>query len=336
MYDFAYNDNIGLETKYKEYKEFNFYNGGLKFSNEDAILLLENNKWIFNKLVNNCIYNMIKVYLPKYTCAYLSSRIEKNGELYFGINDFGDLIGIPYQGELNKNKIIKKINSVLKKNIIIENSDDNITKYIDIDIIKLDHSMVKINSLINPYLLKFYKYEKIYNNKKEKYLLNLKKWYALMDRYNAKLSELINNKDTRLELIEYIQNKDFFNPVIKLLRSNYKMIDVSTDDIITNKQNINSIIFWVTDWKDVMLKFVKTIRPRFSYKIPSKYYPLNIIMLIKSMIPYWIHYNKNINLYLIKFTFKNDKQYDIKYKNIYNEWVTCHRIVYNGQPCCMH
>jgi hypothetical protein len=61
QYNHAYKDNIGLETKYKEYKEFNFYNGSIKFSNDDAVLLLENNKWIFNKLVNNCINNMIKI-----------------------------------------------------------------------------------------------------------------------------------------------------------------------------------------------------------------------------------------------------------------------------------
>jgi len=335
QYNHAYKDNIGLETKYKEYKEFNFYNGSIKFSNDDAVLLLENNKWIFNKLVNNCINNMIKIYLPKYTCAYLSNRIEQNGELYFGINDFGDIIGIPYQGILNKNKIMKKIHTVLQKNIISD-TNDNLLNYIDIDFIKLNQEKATINLPDNPLLLQYYKYEKIYRIEKEKYSMKLKKWYNLMDRYNAKLTDLINNKDTRLELIEYIQLKDFYNPVIKQLRSDYKMTHVNTDNIITNKNNLQSIIYWVTYWKDTMLKFIKTIRPRFNYKIPSEYYPLNIIMLIKSMIPYWIHYNKNINLYLIKFTFKNDKQHDIKYKNIYNQWVTCRRVIYNGEPCCLH
>lgn len=333
MYNFAYKDNIGLETKYKEYKEFNFFNSGLKFSNEDAITLIENNKWIFNKLVITCINNMIEVYLPKYTCAYLSSQLDKDCELYFGIDDLGDVIGIPYQGTLNKVKIIKKINSVFKKNI---KADNNILDYVNTEIIKLDTTLIKINSSINPWLLKFYKYEKILNAKKEKYLIKLKKWYSLMDRYNAKLSDLVNNNDTRHELIEYIQLKDFFNPVIKLLRSNYKMENINTDDIINNKKNLQNIMFWVTDWKDIMLQFVKTIRPRFNYRIPSEYYPLNLILLIKSMIPYWIHHNTNINLYLIKFTFRNEKEHDIKYKNIYNEWVTCRRTIYNGEPCCLH
>jgi hypothetical protein len=328
-----YKDNINIETKYKEYKEFNFFTGGLSFSNNDAVTLLENNLWIFNKLVNTCINNMIETYLPKYTCAYLSHPLEYNGELYFGVNDSGDIIGIPYQGTLNIDKIMNKIYSVFKKRLEFKG---NIFDYVDIDIIKLDDSTVVINNSINPYLLKYYKYQKIYDIKKEKFLAKLKIWYTLMDRYNAKLTDLVNNKDTRYELINYIQNKDFYNPVIKLLRTNYIMTQVNIDDIISNKKKNNNIIFWVTDWKDTMLRFVKTIRPRFNYRIPSKYYPLNIIILIKTMIPYWIKYNKNINLYLIKFTFKTNNKYDIRYKNIYNEWTTCKRSMYNGEPCCIH
>lgn len=333
MSKFTYKDNIGLETKYKEYKEFNFFNGGLKFSNDDAISLLESNRWIFNKLVNTCINNMIEAYLPKYACAYLSNPIDKNGELYFGITDLGDVIGIPYQGILNKDKILNKINSVFKKNIKF---NGNIFDYINIEFIVLDHTESRINSPINPYLLKYYKYEKIYNEKKEKYLLKLNKWHALIDRYNAKLSDLINDKDTRFELIEYIQIKDFYNPVIKLLRTDYKMMNINTEDIINNKQNSQSIFFWITDWKDTMLKFVKTIRPRFKYRIPSEYYPINLIMLIKTMISYWINFNKDINLHLIKFTFRCNNEHDIKYRNIYNEWTTCKRTIYNGEPCCLH
>jgi len=55
MCTFVYQDNIGLEDIYKEYKEFNFFNNGINFSNDDAISLLENNCWIFNKFVNKCI-----------------------------------------------------------------------------------------------------------------------------------------------------------------------------------------------------------------------------------------------------------------------------------------
>ena len=71
-----FNDNIGPETKSIEYKEFTFYPSGLDIDNDSAIELIKSSKWIFNRNVIISIKNMINAYLPKYTCAYLSSNIE--------------------------------------------------------------------------------------------------------------------------------------------------------------------------------------------------------------------------------------------------------------------
>jgi hypothetical protein len=326
-----YNDNFGPETKYTEYKEFNFFTCGLKISNEDAIELLTSNKWIFNKEVLKVINSMIKLYLPKYTSAYLSSNMDKDSELYFGIDDTGTVIGIPFQGELDKNKIIKNIKHVFNNNLKYEG---NIFDLINIDIIKLNYVENKIKE-INPYLSNYYKHCKIRENKKEKYMAIKTTWNKLLDRYTAKLCDLVNNPDTRHELINYIDYYVPGHPLIKLLKSNYTLQQYTMEEIQQLKTNKNNIIYWLTEWKDKMLKFIKLIRPKFNYKIPCQYYPNNIIIFCNPVIPYWIKYNKDINLYVIKFTFKKNQQLKILYKNIYNEWATCIRTIIDNKPCCL-
>ena len=88
-----------------------------------------------------------------------------------------------------------------------------------------------------------------------------------------------------------------------------------------------------------MLAFIKTIKPKFNYKFPTNIFPSTIIMLIKPMLAYWFKSNSNMNLYLLKFTFKlhscPHNKLVLQYKNICNEWTSCIRTIYNNVPCCM-
>ena len=327
-----YDDNIGIETESIEYKEFTFYHCGLNIDVDDAIELITNNKWIFNKYVIKSLENMIITFLPKYTCAYLSSNIINDCELYFGVNNNGNIIGIPYQGNLDVNKIKKYIEIVYRDNI---KYNGNIMNYVNISIIKLDNNIIS-NKNITPKLEQYYKYMKIYNEKRRKYLSNKQTWYKLCNRYNAKLYNLVNTIDTRIELLNYIEYIAPKNPILKLLKSNFKLKHKNMEYVNKHKDNVKSIYYWLTLWKDKMLQFVKFIKPKFTFKIPNEYFPIHILLNIKNMIPYWIKFNNNINLYVIKFTFKKQQKLKITYKNIYGNWSTCKRTIENNNPCCIH
>ena len=106
--------------------------------------------------------------------------------------------------------------------------------------------------------------------------------------------------------------------------------------IAKDKNSKNSIYYWLTEWKDKMLKFVKSIKPTFLYKIQHEYYPLHILLTVRNMIPYWTKFNNNINLFIIKFTFKKQQNLKIQYKNIYGKWSICKRTIQNNNPCCIH
>lgn len=191
-------------------------------------------------------------------------------------------------------------------------------------------------NFVNPKLVQFNKYLKIYNEKKKKYISNKLTWKKLSDRYNGKLCDLVNNSDTRIELLQYIQLYDPKNSVIKLLKSNFQLEHKNMNYVNEHKNIKNNIYYWLTEWKDRMLKFVKSIKPKLLYKIPSEYYPLHILLTVKNMIPYWTKFNDNMNLFIIKFTFQKQQKLKILYKNIYGEWSTCKRIVQNNNQCCIH
>ena len=214
-----YMDNIGNETIYKEFKIFNFYNVGLELSNNDGILLLENKKWIFNEYTLKNIKSMIKIYLPKYTCAYLSDKNNNNCELFFGIDDLGNVKGIPYDGLLNINEIKDSINQIIKNNIIT-NDNINILDYINVELIKVNYDNNEILEENHLYYKNYLKLRQEYDLSKHKFNKKKITQNKLSLRYNQKLTDLLNNKDTRYELINYIEYKSPMNPVIKLLKSN--------------------------------------------------------------------------------------------------------------------
>ena len=194
-----------------------------------------------------------------------------------------------------------------------------------------------LDSFIHPDLKDYFRYNETYNILKNKYRRKRQVWENLSIRYNNKICELVNNPDMRYELIKFIEYHDFNNCVIKLLKSNWKLKPFSFEDITNNKNNKHSIFYWVTHWKDTMLAFIKTIKPKFNYKFPTNIFPSTIIMLIKPMLAYWFKSNPNMNLYLLKFTFKlcpHNKPV-LQYKNICNEWTSCVRTIYNNVPCCM-
>lgn len=328
---FNFNDNIGSETLYKEYKEFSFHPCGLLLSNEDALSLLESNEWIFNKDVIKCIKLMFELYLPRYTCAYLSSNLKEESYLYFGIDDIGNITGIPFQGELNIDMFIDDIHKILTQNI---DFDGNIMHYINIEFHKINFTNHIENT--NIHLNEYYKHIKLYNDYTEKFTKKKLVWTSLLKRYNRKLTEITNNIDTRIELINFIEYRDYGNPLIKLLKTDFKLKPSPIGHVHVYKLDKNSIYYWLTMFKDTMLRFIKKIKPKFDYKFPCIYFPINILFLSSPMIPFWFKNNQNMNLYLITITFKNKQSLFIKYKNNFNKWLQCKRTLINDDPCCIN
>ena len=93
-----YNENIGFETLYIEYKKFTLNLYGLPFEHKELEEYCNTNTLIpnFNNYIIKNLNMYINTYLIKNICGFLNSNIE--GHFYIGIDDFGNIKGIPYLG----------------------------------------------------------------------------------------------------------------------------------------------------------------------------------------------------------------------------------------------
>jgi hypothetical protein len=345
-----YNDYLGPETISREYKEFTFNNCGLELDHKIAEDLIISSEWVFNKFVLKNLKRYIKLYIPKYSSAFLDKYSETlTGELYIGVGDTGMVNGIPFQGSLNFDKINKKIKRCFEKKVKSECKID-FNKHIKIELIKVDYKDRKINKFCNDYVnyvnqlrirtYKRYKSKNIYN-----------KWIELHSRYVQKLIDLFNQPSTRYELMTYIQMKEPKSPIIKLLKSDYKLEQATLEEINILKDDINSPYYWLCRWKDNMINFIRSIKlsviELHEDKEINGYKPDNIIYKASPMIPWWMQNNKDMNLYVIKITFtKPQDNIPVYYLDILDKERRCYRTTrvvfsYNSKslktymtPCC--
>lgn len=348
--EYIYGDFIGLETTSIEYKLFTFYPKGINIDSNDTKNveeLMYSGEWVFNNSVIENLEFYLDYYLPKYTTAYLSQYSEVDeGELIIGISDDGVIHGIPFKGDLDEDSkkefINDKIKSVVESNLSYDSNKINIFDFIKWEVIKVNTSEVYHN---NDLIKKIKQYE----DQIEEYRRNLKKfkskkkvWYDLIMRYNDRLHNMMNDKEKREEIINYIITKDprlknknkrlADNKIIKKLKSNFIFGPISNEEINWHKDNIDSIWHWVTKWKDNMIDFLKEIKPTPPHGISSNLYPSSILTTAVDMIPKWIHKEK-INLYLLKFKFiKPTEDIDIKYlsESLYK---SCYRCNIDDIPC---
>ena len=139
-----FNEFLGPENENTEYKEFAFSSAGLGtiIDSKLAEIYCQNCKFEFNDAVLLNLKKYFKVFVPKYFSAFINASIE--GDLYIGVNDYGFVKGIPYQGEIPIDFLKDRIFSSLKKYIqdrifsslkkyIQDSSDLNFNEMIDID-----------------------------------------------------------------------------------------------------------------------------------------------------------------------------------------------------------
>jgi hypothetical protein len=336
-----YNDYIGSEDLHHEYKEFTLNqtgSGNLKIDKKYADEYCLTNIFDFNKAIISNLKEYIKVYISINTCAFFNSNIE--GNFYIGVNDDGFIKGIPFQGELPIKEIESYIYKILSENVTNHSLGDiNFYKCVKINITKIIQPD-KPTEELNPEFSKYLRKKKKYKEKLEKYDEDIKDWRIRFEFVNQKLFKLINNIESRIILIEYIKSIDPSSPVITLLYTNYQEVYQPHEVVLYLKEDEKSPYYWITRWKDMMIKKLRKEKPEIIKSLPNV--SINLIMNVADMIPWWIHCNKSMNLYLIHVVFKTFK-FGINFEgdNLFSyydhhkkKWLKCHRIIFNGGPSC--
>lgn len=339
----TFNDFICREDLHIEFKEFTFHNSGLLIDNHLAESYCQNYQYDFNLNVLKNLKRYIQIYLPKYTCAFLNSNIQ--GTLLIGVNDFGFVKGIPFQGELHidsiKKRIFDTIWTAVKDNIGYE---FNFDKLVSVDIIKINNPPAptkKAPQSFTNYLTQKQVFIEAYNEFVEK----MESWKIRFNFFTQKLVELVNNIESRMMLVEYIRGHDPKCPVIAILESEYTLEYSDHDEINILKGDPTHPYYWVCRWKDEMINTLKELKPVFIEPEFHPSIPRNLLINASEMIPYWIHNNPSMNLYLISIKFNtlmsiygtqtSSKLFFSYLPHHDKNWISCYRnVLPNGEPVC--
>ena len=349
---YRYLEHLNEETLYREYKVASMNHLGMGLSHDSAEYYLRTSKWEFDKHMKNNIYFIMKQYFKKYICSFFNPVDERlkdfnNAVLYYGVSDNGIIHGIPFKKPLNMIRLKDYLKSILFSAELKSNIDKNlIWEAFDIKLIKL--KVDRENILLK---IDYYKRFKMEEEKAKKtmaeYYKKLKMFYKILNLYSNKLVNIIENPDTQKQLIEYVYYKNEHNKMDvymivkrKILTQDYSK-NIDHIEIQKAKDDIYNVYYWVTRYKDDMIDFIRSNRPKKPYKlIPRKYYPMNVLNQMDKMIPTWLHFN-DIDLYIIKMTF-NKKSIIIHNPEIsyWNEelkkYIYCYRSLdYFGMPCCV-
>ena len=311
-----YGESENKETEFKE-----FY---LKISPDSVLSLEEINfivaNGIYLKKLNKLIFLNLKkyliYYLPKYLSCFINTKI--NGKLIFGVNDIGEITGIPYLGQIKINKIYQFINNIVSKYL---DGIDDISQYYDIKFVKLNKDINILDDSADEYIQDMNKRNLRYKTIIEKYIKDKKLWLEKIAVFNTKILEILNNLDLRDELIKFIEKFSTNKIIIQLLETQHKF---SYDkDMYYRIKDRNHIFFWVAKFKDFKINELQKIKPR-KKNLPSLVNNSMILSKISNMRYRFIKNNKNLNFYIIEINIKNNNNIYSRYRLPYSE-LWCYR-----------
>jgi hypothetical protein len=120
--------------------------------------------------------------------------------------------------------------------------------------------------------------------------------------------------------------------------NSFQLEQKNHEEIATLKDDKKDPYYWVCEWKDYMICSLKQFKPIAKHRSDVVHFldPIHIINKLNCMIPSWIENNENINLFLIKISFKKNQDInEIYYLDTFNKINRCYRTIINDNPCCM-
>jgi hypothetical protein len=358
------------ETLSIEFKEF-----FLKLDIENFLTLEDIKKMVssgkicegFNEIILQNLYTYMMVYLPKYISAFGNSEeMSKNGELYIGINDYGEITGIPFDGELDIDIVrdmLNKIKDFLSAGPKSLDSDDEVDEtYYDftqgksekfisdiIDSIKIEVIPCKIKTIfltdestleVADYNLKRNEYKKLY----KKYILKHTAWTEEIFWYTTKIVTFSADKKNRIDLAEFIRKHEYYNihdleTLCVLLESEEDIPAMEGDMLQEMKDRPESVYYWIMYYKDLMVnkkRMERPLKPQLSYTLNEEEFYSSIFRFLAKLRYKIIMNNPSVKYYVLKFTIPSNLQYDIFYTNMNSSqrWFKKIRGIINGIPGC--
>lgn len=215
---------------------------------------------IFNNMILDVINHYFKFYVPKYLSAFGNSELDY-GELYIGINDLGEITGIPYFGELD-HAYLKE----LMRNIIPFTSYDMHSEEIEFEIVKvltdgvlfdIDDLRTDIDEVIERFERDKLEYEAMYKT----YCKTKMKWFEKVMEYSVKIEDFVRVPKLKEELTRYVIEKGGLPEVIHDIETTTTLGLTEEFGVKDRKLDPTDIVYWITNYKDEKLFALYDIKP---------------------------------------------------------------------------
>jgi hypothetical protein len=243
-----------------EYKEFCFKTNLFDvYKKKDLRVMIQSGKVLndFNDLIKKNIKKYIQSYVPRYASSFHNCKLNNEYKLYIGINDYNEVTGIPYNGNL------KKYNSHLQDHVnYILNSrvDDKCCVSVSCEIkeVLIDEDILDdeyLESILGSYEEKKEQYDKEYS----KYIIDKRKWILDIYKYKGKLQEVINNDEIKLEFVKYLEEKNLLKCFKEVFLKNH---EIPSDSIKYVKKSPTEMVHWLIKFKDEKVKSLLDVKPK--------------------------------------------------------------------------
>ena len=318
-------DYIEKENLSLEHKEF-------CLKNVDEHQLCNNFDDIFTnhtlKLCNQTLMHYSKYVIPKYVSAFTHLKgTNKKGIIYIGVDDMGQITGIPYlkttkEFNIPKNKIIDNIT----ENIRIIKDGKVLSSLKKKEYLKKRLKVSKIECVCNPSHLNddYQQYHDSLMTKKEyitkqlnDYHIHKQLWHQNIRQYTMKMSILANAENYRKQTIIYIKQNckvtELRRKHITRLNDSKPLIVPKTKIFRKLRNNPNSVFYWIVSWKDHMIEKLSVHKPKHPI-LPAL--PYHLHFLRKRLTLHrkrWIINTPNIGYYVLKIQICRSTKYNIEY-----------------------
>lgn len=333
QYSYKYDEFIGPETLFTEYKEFSFFKSGFFSDSTQIEMYCKTNTFDFTPLVLSSLELYIKQYIPRYVSSFWNGGIE-NGYLYIGVNDYGMIKGIPIKN-VNKDELYTWLQKTIEKckaKYIPKKYKKNILITFDLNSVSTPQMP---STALHPDYIEYTHKKEAFEDRYRTFLQTYDDWKQRFSIINCKLVDIVNTPKYRVQLQDFIRETDPYNPIINLLDTDFMLEYKTGDEMRSTNFNETNPYYWVTLFKDKWIDEYKKAKPIFT-EIFYKNVPYNL-MIGGEMIPYWMNYNTDMSLYVIKINIQLKPTLETMYyyDSICNKNIKCKRVIDKGQPVCI-
>jgi hypothetical protein len=247
-------------------------------------------------------------YVPKYMSSFSNASI-KQGRLYIGIKDDGQITGIPWNRDMPLT--VDHVKTYLEKTkslIHIDSKTETIDSYFEKIKVKIHplHIQPMDTSMIEMHSKRVEEEETLYNTSRAFYDIQKEEWRKRLYFCARKVEAFVRDPVIQTDM------EQWFNRIGKYeYASQVKTFNVDNDIIYKHKNDSEHYMYWIMQYRDLCIRNIRSQKPVFKYQKNKKmYYSLNV----NKLFPFagkWVEENsKDILYYVIEIRFPGGKRFE--------------------------